>query len=1153
MKWLHISDIHFGAYTETDNERGKSKTMRTRFLEYLRKSSIKADELFISGDLGFGPEIADMCEEQRKSVSKKSADFILQVAKLIGIKDNDIISKVHIVPGNHDLIRSRNRTRCIKTFNQEYNEKRESEKEYFELCKEDIDVLSEGFQFFYMVLDELFGKAVMEKIKGEICHKIHRWVPLKSADLNLLCLNTAILAGLGKEGERDLDLCNLWIDVKRIEDVLLDIKKANKNPTIIIGHHDDSYLKLEERQRFRRCCQRNSVELILCGHAHVPGIDNGNRPRQLVSGCFKDTSGEEIASFFVGHYLERTQTVKFTTHVWEHDAWHPNNNRKPDPVVLLPILDDEDSDADLGFLPVESDSGGARYYSLAEATNKYVAHLKKQEATDALKYLREGLSDDSEKYGLTSQLFYERFYVKPPLEDDNRLFGKMNELFKDASHNMLCIKSTAGTGKTTLIRTLECRVEENPKRRKFRFQYHMLDCSINSGLHLFPFSDLHQRFRKAFSIMCRNSEWYNCFVTSLNYLVSDEALSSIDDVDLERFIGNIKLFRNNLYTGRGREKKPPIYHNHATQVNKAFEKIRAERVDSLALFMLTLVFACKKSSGVDKANVKNIIVFDNIETYTNSVATEVGRKFHNAIKLAEKGFGLLTSKKIVYASFKMDFTFVFCVRPVTNFSLFPRQEFGESFGPNDKYIYTWTFFDFTLEAMLKKLRFLKENAITNDFYFAVRGIIQIIVPEHVIEHYLVAEEFSANPEAADVHTFSERVLMPFFNNNYKNALMKIDSLDKEWLAKVLMYLNAPQFSALRPEARNMAHMILFKHIFDEFIQNKVFREFSISHILKGGNNHSFSRVLLAYIFWNTKGTWIGPSSSDTRSSITVRELIDAFPSKSSTVIKTLCSLSIYVKNKDDDKKYSAIREWGELIEIKGIKNALTIKSEISDADRQTDIEVSLSPIGECFILHVSAWFEYFSARLVHVGNLPLPFYNDFSSILLRNDNVIDEVIKALQKCAETLKKTVASCACEYAGQKRAAGECMAFVHRQELCLAIRSNIDYIDRFRRIHFCTHNDLDVNDKLLDKIKELNALYEFAKGTNKHPTRHCEIPKNTKYNPPHYHRKLSMTTEMFDECIDTIAAKMRQVPSCVHLGLYGLLEDCLLKRELFCEAAE
>jgi len=1150
MKWLHISDIHFGSSTGTDKEEGKSKTMRKRFLEYLETAKIRATELFITGDLGFGPDIArQVNDEQRQIIAQKSASFIREVAKQIGIKESDINSRVHIVPGNHDLIRDRNRKRCIVTVNQEYGEMRPKEQDLYRFISDDVKALSGGFSYFCMVLEGLYGPNETEKIKDEMSRMVHRWVSLQSAKLNLLCLNTAILSGLGKEGNRDLELHDLLIDTNRIEDLLIEIKENNPNPIIIMGHHYDSYLKDEERLRFRHCCQRNGVQLILCGHAHIPFIDDGNNPRQLVTGCFKDNSGEETASFYVGNYKEHSRIVTFTTHVWENDTWCTSNSRRADPVKLksVPLEVKDDTDY-IDFDSTEAEKKRIRRYSLAKATEKYAAYLKKQTADDALKYLRQGITNDSEEYGLTPQLFYKRFYVKPKPEEDDRLFDMINMLFGDTSHNMLCIKSTAGTGKTTLIRTLECRVDRNTNYRKFRFHYHTLDCLNNSGLHAFPFTDLHRRFRKEFSDMCKKRAWYESFVSALDYLVIIETKRSIDDPDLERFIGNLKDFRNALYTGTHSNKKPPTFNNHASQVNKAFERIRANRRESAALFLLVLVLACKKSSGEDGTNVKNILVFDNIETYTNSVAMEVGRKFHSAIRMAEKCFDLIES--ILHVAFKMDFTFIFCVRPVTNFSLFPRQEFGESFGPNDRYIYTWEFFDFTLEAMLKKLKFLKENAIENDFFSAVRNIIQIVVPEQVVEHYLNTGELT-DSEADDVLSFSRRVLLPFFNNNYKNALMKIISLDRDWLAKVLMFLNDPKFSTLKPEARNMAHMILFKHVFDEFIDKGIFKEFKISHIIRGGNNHSFSRVLLAYIYWNTEG------ANTTRKGITVRELIDAFPSKSvTTIIDTLCSLSIYMKSKEDDSKSHAIKEWGELIELKGIQNALTIKSDISDPTRQTEIEVKLSPIGRCFVVDISNWFEYFSARLLPVNKKPLSLYSCCNLDVFNSDNfedIISEVIKALRKCAITLQKSVASCCCKECSrprreqEKKAPGDCMAFVFRQELCASIRVSIDYIDRFRRVYFCCHKDKKSNDCLLGKIKELNALYEYARTTDEHPR---SYPYTLKHDPPYYHRRHDIPLEKFDNLVDMIGDQMKQGSICATRGLYDLLEECLLKQGVFSE---
>lgn len=1144
MTWLHISDIHFGSDTGTDKEEGKSCIMREHFLAYLKTVKFSIHEIFITGDLGFGPDVEKLkTKADKQKLAKQSAIFIRMIAKQLGI--SDLKAHVHIIPGNHDLTRSPRRKIYIKGVISDYKDKSDDEKGYFRIESQIIKDLSEQFDFFYMVLEELYGKDEMKKIKREMSENIHRWVSLQSAKLNLLCLNTAILSGLGKEGTRDLELHELLIDSNRIEELLLKIKKKNDNPTIILGHHNDYYFTYEEKNNFFDCCQRNNVKLILCGHAHNPSFVQQDNPRQVVSGCLFDKNKSEVASFYIGNYVQESQKVKLTRYVWESNIWTRDNTYRVGPVLLKADPCEEDGGADDNNLStIKAFDERKRHLSLTQAKNKYVNHLKKRTADDALKYLRQGVTNESEEFGLTSHLFFEYFYIKPRREEDDRIFDMVNSLFIDESHNMMCIKSTAGTGKTTLIRTLECRI--NRSKNRYQFQYHVLDCLNNGGAtYLFPYNDIRKRFRKEFTQVYQNEDLRCKFFSVLNTIATFNS-SKIDSLDW--LADEIGAFNRRLYSGKNK-KQGPIIENYVQRLSIAFEKIPAKRKESLSLILLILILACKKSCMADGKKIKDIIVIDNIETYTSSVATEVGNNIYNAIKTAEDCFNVLIENKVLHLSFKKDFIFIFCVRPVTNFSLSSRQDYGEMFGANDKYVYTWEYFDFALEAMLKKLKFLEENNINNGLSLSVRQIIKIVAPEKVINDYIDNGKLTTL-EFPDVCDFSQRRLLPFFNNNYKNALMNIVSLNKDWLEMALKYSNDSDFDLVKKEARNMAHMILFKHIFDKFISDGTFKAFGIERIVNGGQRHSLIRTVLACIYWKTEGAG---SSGVLQRSVTVRELLDAFPTvKANEIIDILCKFSIYMKNKDDEIKSNAIKYWGELIELKGIKNALTVKRDISDADMQNSIEITLSSIGKCFVEFVSVQFEFFSARILNVNRNPLSLYDN--PCLETNNNgfshIIDEVIEALNKFAETLQETVKEYVCKDClimnQKKKNFGGCMAIILRQELYLAIQENINYIDRFRRVYFIRFKDINANEILLEKIKKINSFYDIAKKTIEHPMTSCDSYYHSRFNNPYYRYEIS--TKEFDDYVDLILDKMKKEPSCINIELYKLLEMCMFKQGVF-----
>lgn len=87
MRWLHISDMHFGYNAAT------TKTMRKKLLEKVREIE-QVDCLFITGDLRYA-------RNEQTAYPQETLEFIQKLQSALNIKPDDTF----IVPGNHDINR----------------------------------------------------------------------------------------------------------------------------------------------------------------------------------------------------------------------------------------------------------------------------------------------------------------------------------------------------------------------------------------------------------------------------------------------------------------------------------------------------------------------------------------------------------------------------------------------------------------------------------------------------------------------------------------------------------------------------------------------------------------------------------------------------------------------------------------------------------------------------------------------------------------------------------------------------------------------------------------------------------------------------------------------------------------------------------------
>ena len=93
MKWLHLSDLHYNPERDGRN----TGQLRKELLTFLKDKKFSVDEIFITGDFRHALHQKD----ELSSLAKDVVSYIMEVAKCVGITSS---KKIHILPGNHDLI-----------------------------------------------------------------------------------------------------------------------------------------------------------------------------------------------------------------------------------------------------------------------------------------------------------------------------------------------------------------------------------------------------------------------------------------------------------------------------------------------------------------------------------------------------------------------------------------------------------------------------------------------------------------------------------------------------------------------------------------------------------------------------------------------------------------------------------------------------------------------------------------------------------------------------------------------------------------------------------------------------------------------------------------------------------------------------------------
>ena len=214
MKIIHISDLHYGKFSGTDN-------LINHIITYYQNERVKP-KIILSGDL------------VDSSLDKKDMGELKIKLKKLTSHDFDLM----ICPGNHDLKRegaTGNPRRNLKVFNK-----------YFK------DLLPKGVNYKGEDDNDLLDYPIIHQFND------HFFIGLNS-------LEGKPIATRGKLGKNQL---------KELKNDLARIRKEHNDPKIIVYLHNNPFsfsykykwLKLVDRENFRKIIK--DVNVLLSGHWH---------------------------------------------------------------------------------------------------------------------------------------------------------------------------------------------------------------------------------------------------------------------------------------------------------------------------------------------------------------------------------------------------------------------------------------------------------------------------------------------------------------------------------------------------------------------------------------------------------------------------------------------------------------------------------------------------------------------------------------------------------------------------------------------------------------------------------------------------------------------------------------------------------------------
>lgn len=765
---------------------------------------------------------------------------------------------------------------------------------------------------------------------------------------------------------------------------------------------------------------------------------------------------------------------------------------------------------------------------MKDQESRFAEHVRKHlhDPGWALPYLKAGLPADLNLNGfLSPEVFREHFYVERPNNED--LEKIINLLFEDENHNLLCIESDRGSGKSTFVQMLHLQYNPNnlypsvhpfpcvdfSKRNPSRITIKGNRVEVTET-NQYGENEIYRLFRKQYRQACKHNEWISCFYDLLKDITKQFA-------DYPQSEGYIDILKQ-VYNCANEDDFDQFYKGHSQRI--AFLKDADIKV-LLLLFLLTII------SEPTETCKRWIIVFDSIEMYVVKDAMTIAKAIDEVTKFISAAFESIGKRKDYYTRL----TAIFPIRTATSlsFSQYANQSNGQNpdlWGPGNRYIVPLPRFDFASIALLKKIRYLNEiGAEGSELYDRCILLASLVMPKNFIKDWLQCKKTS---DSLEFRLFTKTRLMPLFNYDFRTIMDRLyDILPKNNHNTEYKALEAIQDLTFHPGinteyAANGENMIVARLIFDTLHDQRenLFAEIGYQDFT---SNHGpgIARTIMNFLYYSElKYRYTNAALEDREGElhcVCLRDLVDKLKpfaeQQTHRLANILYKASVLTEDDSDDALVKNI--WTYLIVFKKLNKKLSkdgfenlirryyhdVDSLNEDEKKLLECEVQLSDAGSCFVIWVSKQYEFLLSRSSKVVStnplftytfdchLPLehylktPFEMARSIILEKGINkLIDGCLEGCVYCKGKTDNDRIDCVfCFHHGHKNIL-DCSLFQRYQECLLTIVDNIDYLDRFRIFAFQSgiikKTDAQMvkenNAWLLQQIAEFGHLFSLLK---------------------------------------------------------------------------
>ena len=290
MKWLQISDLHFG-YDGYNAEQ-----LRHNLIEFVKQVG-QIDFVLISGDCMY-------CNEDEGSV-----DFILELGRACNCSNENIF----ICPGNHD-INLENRDIVLFEFDGD---------------KQQYEALSKfGYEKFRKIFEKVTGKGYLPY------HVIERHIGKEK--FRIVTVDSCLFLN-GRANQHNLSI--VWTELEKLVQQIINDEYIN----ILTMHHSLDCFEPNSRERFRKWIEDNYIDLVFCGHSVVNevniNISTKSHIQQFYSGMVP-LEDNLTPNFWICQYEAGSSVVEmslytydqkgtvFKSCLWNGDSYHYQILRK---------------------------------------------------------------------------------------------------------------------------------------------------------------------------------------------------------------------------------------------------------------------------------------------------------------------------------------------------------------------------------------------------------------------------------------------------------------------------------------------------------------------------------------------------------------------------------------------------------------------------------------------------------------------------------------------------------------------------------------------------------------------------------------------------------------------------------------------------------